>query len=117
MERNVVFISKIHSRSIKKVDKEYGKINKTIQINLNNYRCNTENLIEEYSFRNKEAKKLQIDQIDMVKAKEMCYCNSEREEKIRKWCLAINAKTSEELSYYLGDIMSKEDKEKLVEKV
>lgn len=121
LERNIVFASKIHSRSIKKGDMEYSKMNKTIQINLNNYRCNKENLIEEYNLRNKQGEKLteklQIDQIDMVKAKEICYCNNEREEKIRKWCLAINAKTSMDLKNYLGDIMSKEDSDKLVKKI
>ncbi len=124
IDRNVVFASKVHVTNLKYAENNYNNINKTIQINLNNKPCNEEKLIETYYLTNEKGKvltkKLQIDQIDMEKAKEICYNKSvsERERKIARWCMIINSKTIDSLIKNIGeDIMSEDTKDKLVENV
>lgn len=69
IERNIVYMCNIHSKQLKKGDKDYSHIDETIQINLNNFRCNGE-VRENYYLRNKKGKILSKKlRIDMVKAK------------------------------------------------
>ena len=69
IHRNEVYACKIHSRQLKRGDKKYQNIKETIQINLNNFRCNEKDIKEEYYMRSKEGryltKKLRIDMVDM----------------------------------------------------
>lgn len=123
LDRNVVYISKVHSRNLKYAEKNYNNITKTIQINLNNFGCNKYNLIESYYLKNdkgdKLTEKLQIDFVDMAKSLDPCYNEvDERERKIRRWCKMFLSKTKKELEEYIGDdLMSDEIKNKLVETV
>ena len=119
IDRNVVYVCNVHSRQLEKGDKNYKKINETIQINLNNFRCNEE-IVESYYLRNKKGKiltkKIRIDMVDMVKAKEMCYTKNET--KIARWCKLLTSKKEEEIRMIIGDdLMEKESKEKLLEEM
>lgn len=122
IDRNVTYLSNIHSRNLKFGDKTYSKINKTHQINLVSVNCNEDRIIEEYFLRNKKGKKLtekiQIDLVDMEKAKEKCYTHSKQEENISKWCEAILTDNKDIFKQKVGEMnMSKETKEKLVKRV
>ena len=39
IERNIVYVCKLHSKQLKYGERNYNKIYETIQINLNNFRC------------------------------------------------------------------------------
>ena len=119
VDRNVVFASKIHSGQLKYKDNKYQNIKKTIQINLNNYSCNKHRLVERYYLMNEDkeilTEKLEIDIVDLVKAKEKIY--NESEERLARFCRALMSDTEEELIKEVEGIMEKEAKEKLVEEV
>lgn len=109
----------IHSKQLKKGDRDYSHINETIQINLNNFRCNEE-IRESYYLRNEKgkilSKKLRIDMVDMVKAKEICYTKDET--KLTRWCKILTSTSEEEIRMIMGDdLMEKESKEKLLEEM
>ncbi len=75
---------------------------------------------ERYYLRNEEGKvltkKLQIDIVDMEKAKSICY--TKEETKLARWCRVILATTKDEFEKALGDdLMEKKAKELLEEKV
>lgn len=118
--RNVVYASKIHGSQLKVGEKNYLKILRTLQINLNNFNSNEKKLRETYYLRNEEgkilSKKFQIDYIDLEKADKNLY--NEDEKKLARWCRVIKSKTRENLKKELGEgLMKKETKEKLVEEV
>lgn len=122
MDRNIVYASAIHARQLRYGLEDYSKIQKTIQINLNNYHCNEKQLIESYYLTNKHGnlltEKLRIDIVDMEKAKKICYTNNERNNKLIRWCRVITSKTKKELNDNLGDdLMTKKAKDKLVGRV
>ena len=119
INRNIVYACSIHARQLEYGKDSYNKINRTIQINLNNTRTNEE-LKETYYLRNKKGKvlseKFQIDMIDMELGKKLCYTNSET--KLARWCRVFTSKTEEEFKEALGDgLMEEEAREKLVEEV
>ena len=119
IDRNVVYVCNIHSKQLKKGDRDYSHINETIQINLNNFRCNEE-IRESYYLRNEKgkilSKKLRIDTVDMVKAKEICYTKDET--KLTRWCKILTSTSEEEIRMIMGDdLMEKESKEKLLEEM
>lgn len=119
IDRNVVYVCNIHSKQLKLGDKDYSHIDETIQINLNNFRCNKE-IVEIYYLRNKKGniltKKIRIDIVDMVKAKEMCYTKNET--KLTRWCKILTSTNEEEIRMIMGDdLMEKESKEKLLEEM
>ena len=118
IDRNIVFASNIHSRSLKYGNENYNNISKTIQINLVNYRMNEE-LKEKYFFRNEKGKilseKFEIDYVDMALAKKICYTKSD---KLARWCMVFLSKTEKELREALGgDLMENEAKEKVIDEV
>lgn len=116
-DRNIVYASYIHGRQLDYSDNTYSNINKTIQINLNNVRTNSI-LKERYFLKNDNnailSEKFEIDQIDMVLAKDICY--NDFSNKLARWCMVLTSKTEEEFRKYLGDdLMEKEAREKLEE--
>ncbi|MBD9085428.1 hypothetical protein EGP64_02025 [bacterium] len=95
-------------------------IHKTLQINLNNYSLGSDELKESYYLTTEKGKiltkKLQIDMVDMVKGREICYTDSEN--KLARWCKVFTSTSEEELKEALGDdLMEREPKEKLVDEV
>lgn len=122
IDRNVVYVSNTHSRNLKYGEKSYNKIVKTHQINLVSVSCNEDRIVEKYFFRNEKGKKLtekiQIDVIDMEKAKEKCYTHSKQEVNISKWCEAFLTDNKNIFKEKVGEMnMSKETKEKLIQRV
>ena len=120
IERNIVYASKIHSKQLRYGEKNYNKIHETIQINLNNFRCNKDDIKEVYYLRNEKgnvlSKKLRIDMVDIVKGSEICYPNSNN--KLSRWCKVFISKNDNELKTLLGDdLMEKESSNKLVEEI
>ena len=118
-ERNIVFASNVHSRSLKYSDNDYSEIKRTIQINLNvNLRNQNNKLKDKYYLRNEEGKilseKFEIDNLDMALGREICY--NDYNNKLARWCTVLTAKTKEEFRKNLGeDLMEKETKSKLVD--
>lgn len=120
MDRNVVYVCAIHSKQMKYGKKDYTMIHKTLQINLNNYSLGSDELKESYYLTTEKGKiltkKLQIDMVDMVKGREICYTDSEN--KLARWCKVFTSTSEEELKEALGDdLMEREPKEKLVDEV
>lgn len=120
MDRNVVYVCAIHSKQMKYGKKDYTMIHKTLQINLNNYSLESDELKESYYLTTEKGKiltkKLQIDMVDMVKGREICYTDSEN--KLARWCKVFTSTSEEELTEALGDdLMEREPKEKLVDEV
>ena len=127
INRNVVFASKVHAGQLKinnekgKKDSEskYAGIKRMLQINLMRGR-DKKKVKESYFLTNEEGeiltKKLQIDLVNMEKAKELCY--TKEETKLARWCRVILATTKEEFEEALGeDLMEREAKDLLEEKV
>lgn len=121
-DRNVIYANNIHSRNLKYSDKTYNNITKTHQINLVSVNCNKDKIIEEYFLRNERGEKLtenlQIDVVDMEKAKEKCYTHSKQEENISKWCEAFLTDKKDIFKEKVVEMnMSKETKDKLIKRV
>lgn len=119
-ERNVVSACSIHSRQLKYGDNSYAYIERTLQIQLNNFRCNEKNIKESFLLINKNgeilSKKFQIDVIDMVLGSKLWYTS--KDEKLTRWCKVFTATTEKELKEAIGDdLMSKESNEKLIEEI
>ena len=119
INRNEVYACKIHSRQLKMGDKKYQNIKETIQINLNNFRCNEKDIKEEYYMRSKEGryltKKLRIDMVDMELGRKICYTASETI--LSKWCKLFTTEDIEEIKRLGEELMNKESNEKLVEEI
>ena len=127
INRNVVFASKVHAGQLKinnekgnkDSESKYAGIKRTLQINLMRG-SDKKKVKESYFLTNEEGeiltKKLQIDLVNMEKAKELCY--TKEETKLARWCSVILATTKEEFEEALGeDLMEKEAKDLLEEKI
>ena len=120
VDRNIVFICKIHGGQLKVGDNRYTNIKDSLQINLNTEKTNEDSLVESYCLRNEKgkilSKKLRIDVVDIARAKKFKY--NKNEEKLARWLRALVSISLEELEKELGDdLMEKESKEKLLEEV
>jgi len=120
IERNIIFASKVHGRQLKKGDNTYSHIEQTIQINLNNFSCNKNSLVESYYLTNKNgeilSEKLRIDFVDIEKAAKFDYNDSEEE--LARWLRLLTSTTIGELEREIGeDLMDNDSKDKLLEEV
>ena len=89
IDRNIVYVCEVHGKQLNYKDNEYSDISRTIQINLNNFKCNKNGkLVDTYYLRNEDGEvlteKFRIDYVDLVNAKEKIY--NEEEEKLAKFC-------------------------------
>lgn len=118
IDRNIVYLSKIHREQLKRGGK-YNKIEESIQINLNNFECG-ENIKTTYYLRNEKgiimSKKFRIDVINLVKGKKMCYTTDETNLLIG-WCKILTSTTMEELKDSLKGVISNKSKIKLVDNI
>ncbi len=127
INRNVVYACKVHAGQLKLREKDeekgskynYHRIKRTLQINLMRGK-EKKQIKERYYLTDEEGevltKKLEIDVINMEKAKEICY--TKEETKLARWCRVILATTKDEFEKALGDdLMEKKAKELLEEKV
>ena len=120
IDRNVVYAAEIHGKQLKYQDNDYSEISRTIQINLNNFKCNkNDKLVDTYYLRNKDGEvlteKFRIDYVDLVNAKENRY--NKHEEKLARFCRAINAETMTDFKKEIGGIMEKNAEDKLIDEV
>ena len=119
LERNIVYLCKIHGKQLKYGEKDYSKIGYSYQINLNNFRCNEKDIKEEYYLKSKSGRilseKIKIDLVDIAIASDKRY--NKYNERLARFLRAIVSIKKEELEKELGDIMESEAKEKLVNQV
>ena len=99
IERNIVLACKIHGGELEYGNKDYKNIDETIQINLNNFRCNKDTILSSYylaDLKSKEilTKKFRIDMVDLVLGNKMCYNIND---KLSKWCRLLMTKKRDEL--------------------
>ena len=120
IDRNIVYIGKVHGTQLKRGFKSYKEIKPTIQINLDNEN-HTNELIEEYYLKNKKGKiltkKLRIDILNLEKGSNMRYTNDERTNMLIRWCKVFISTTQKQLKEALKEIISNKSKIKLLEYV
>ena len=117
--RNIVMACCIHGKQLKYQDKNYSKIKKTVQININNFACNDSEPIETYYLRNKSGnvltEKFRIDIVDVAKITKKEYNSSNK--KLSKFLKALNVKKLDDFKKEIGGIMEKEAENKLINDV
>ena len=89
VNRNIVYLCKIHGEQLKYGDDSYSRINELVQIVFNNYDCHDE-LKKTYYLRDDDgnvlSKKLRIDIINLAKGREIGYTEDEYEDYLASWC-------------------------------
>ena len=117
INRNVVYLCKIHGNQLKVGDINYSKINSTIQIVFNNFNIGNE-LKTTWYLRNEEGQiltsKLRIDIINLVKGKDLCYTGSEKVDYLINWCKLLTTKDRENVKDISSQIMSHKSTDMLV---
>ena len=117
INRNVVYLCKIHGNQLKVGDTNYSKINSTIQIVFNNFNIGNE-LKTTWYLRNDEGQiltsKLRIDIINLVKGKDLCYTGSEKVDYLINWCKLLTTKDRENVKDISSQIMSHKSTDMLV---
>ena len=109
INRNVVYLCKIHGRQLKTSDTNYSKINDTIQIMFNNF--DTDNDLKTTWYLRDDAgniltSKLRIDIINLVKGKDLCYTGSEKVDYLINWCKLLTTSNKENIKDISCQIMS-----------
>ena len=117
INRNVVYLCKIHGNQLKVGDINYSKINSTIQIVFNNFNIGNE-LKTTWYLRNEKGQiltsKLRIDIINLVKGKDLCYTGSEKVDYLINWCKLLTTKDRENVKDISSQIMSHKSTDMLV---
>ena len=119
-DRNIIFACSSHAKQLGYKDNDYSKIEKTLQICLNNFKCNKHNLVEKYYLKNEYgeilSEKIEIDMVDMVKGEKICY--NEPNNKLAMWCKALKTKLKVEFEKLIEGVIVKEEmKHKIVDEV
>ena len=109
INRNVVYLCKIHGRQLKTNDINYSKINDTIQIMFNNF--DTDNDLKTTWYLRDDAgniltSKLRIDIINLVKGKDLCYTGSEKVDYLINWCKLLTTSNKDNVKNISCQIMS-----------
>ena len=109
INRNVVYLCKIHGRQLKTSDINYSKINDTIQIMFNNF--DTDNDLKTTWYLRDDAgniltSKLRIDIINLVKGKDLCYTGSEKVDYLINWCKLLTTSNKDNIKDISYQIMS-----------
>ena len=109
INRNVVYLCKIHGRQLKTNDTNYSKINDTIQIMFNNF--DTGNDLKTTWYLRDDAgniltSKLRIDIINLVKGKDLCYTGSEKVDYLINWCKLLTTSNKDNVKNISCQIMS-----------
>ena len=117
INRNVVYLCKIHGNQLKVGDINYSKINSTIQIVFDNFNIGNE-LKTTWYLRNDEGQiltsKLRIDIINLVKGKDLCYTGSEKVDYLINWCKLLTTKDRENVKDISSQIMSHKSTDMLI---
>ena len=119
-DRNVVYISHIHSDQLTRGFSDYSEIEESIQINLNNF-DSEDDIKTSYYYRDETgkilSKKCRIDVINLVKGKKMSYTGDERTDRLIDWCKVFTSITEEELKKSSKKVLSNKSASKLVSEV
>ena len=117
INRNIVYLCKIHGNQLKSGDKSYSKIHDTIQIMFNNFDIDDE-LRTTWYLRNDDGKiltsKLRIDIINLAKGKDLCYTGSEKVDYIINWCKLLTTNEKQNVKHISSQIMSHKSTDMLV---
>ena len=120
INRNIVYLCKIHGEQLKYGDDSYSNINESIQIVFNNYNCHNE-LKKTYYLTDKEgkilSKKLRIDIINLAKGREICYTESEYEDYLASWCKILTESKENKLNVLSEQVLSNNSKNILMKKM
>ena len=117
INRNVVYLCKVHGRQLKRSDKDYSEIFDTIQIMFNNFDTGSNLKTTWYlrdEFGNILTSKLRIDIINLVKGKDLCYTGSEKVDYLINWCKLLTTKDRENVKDISSQIMSHKSTDMLV---
>ena len=117
VNRNIVYLCKIHSNELKQGDHSYSKINESIQIVFNNFDCQKE-LRNTYYLRNDKgnilSEKLRIDIINLAKGKVSCYNESGEDSYLINWCKILTESKIDNIKNISHQVLTKETTNKLV---
>ena len=120
VNRNIVYLCKIHGEQLRYGDDSYSKINESVQIVFNNYNCHDE-LKKTYYLRDEEgnvlSKKFRIDIINLEKGKEICYTGNEYEDYLASWCKILTEIKENKLNDLSKQVLSNNSKNVLMKKV
>ena len=109
INRNVVYLCKIHGRQLKTNDINYSRINDTIQIMFNNFDTGND-LKTTWYLRDNDGNiltsKLRIDIINLVKGKDLCYTGSEKVDYLINWCKLLTTNNKNNIKDISYQIMS-----------
>ena len=109
INRNVVYLCKVHGRQLKRSDKDYSEIFDTIQIMFNNFDTGSNLKTTWYlrdEFGNILTSKLRIDIINLAKGKNLCYTGSEKVDYLINWCKLLTTSNKDNVKNISCQIMS-----------
>lgn len=120
INRNIVYLCKIHSEQLKYGDDSYSRINESVQIVFNNYDCHNE-LRKTYYLRDSDgnilSKKLRIDIINLAKGREICYTDDEYEDYLVSWCKIFTEIKENKLRDLSEQVLSNNSRNMLMKKM
>ena len=120
VNRNIVYLCKMHGEQLKYGDNSYSNINESVQIVFNNYDCHDE-LRKTYYLRDSDgnilSKKLRIDIINLEKGKEICYTEDVNENYLVSWCKILTEIKGAKLKNISGRVLSDDSRNIFIKKV
>ena len=120
VNRNIVYLCKIHGEQLKYSDKNYMNIDESVQIVFNNYNCHDE-LKKTYYLRDDDgntlSRKLRIDIINLEKGKKICYTEDKYEDYLASWCKVLTESKENKLNNLSEQVLSNNSKNILMKKV
>ena len=120
VNRNIVYLCKIHGEQLKYGDDSYSRINETIQIVFNNFDCH-DKLKKTYYLKDEDgnvlSNKLRIDIINLAKGREICYTEDEYEDYLVSWCKILTELKENKLSELSKQVLSDNSRNMLIKKM
>ena len=109
INRNVVYLCKVHGEQLKQSDYNYSHISETIQIMFNNFNSQKE-LKTTWYLRDEQGNiltnKIRIDIINLVKGKDMCYTYKKDVDYLINWCKLLTESKANNLLDISHKLMS-----------
>ena len=109
IDRNVVYLCKVHGEQLKQSDYNYSHISETIQIMFNNFNSQKE-LKTTWYLRDEQGNiltnKIRIDIINLVKGKDMCYTYKKDVDYLINWCKLLTESKANNLLDISHKLMS-----------
>ena len=109
INRNVVYLCKVHGEQLKQSDYNYSHISETIQIMFNNFNSQKE-LKTTWYLKDEQGNiltnKIRIDIINLVKGKDMCYTYKKDVDYLINWCKLLTESKANNLLDISHKLMS-----------